>query len=120
VLFGFQFESVFQELFADISPTGCYIHSAGLALMLTSISLLIAPSLFHQIIFAGESRPAAVRSATTLAGASLLPLTLALGISTFVTFDYALTAPPARARAAGTVVPVASTKLLMDPAGSGN
>jgi hypothetical protein len=88
--------------------------------MLTSISLLIAPSLFHQIIFAGKSRPAAVRSATTLAGASLLPLTLALGISTFVTFDYALTAPPARARAAGTVVPVASTKLLMDPAGSGN
>ena len=100
VLFGFQFESVFQELFADISPTGRYIHSVGLALMLTSISLLIAPSLFHQIIFAGESRPAAVRSATTLAGASLLPLTLALGmvlsdqstmrcISTFVTFDYA-------------------------------
>ena len=89
VLFRFQLKSVFQELFADISPTGRYIHSVGLALMLTSISLLIAPSLFHQIIFAGESRPAAVRSATTLAGASLLPLTLALGISTFVTFDYA-------------------------------
>jgi hypothetical protein len=77
--------------------------------MLTSISLLIAPSLFHQIINAGESRPAAVRSATTLAGASLLPLTLALGISTFVTFDYAFN------RASGTIVGLSLTAAALRP-----
>ncbi|HZC98565.1 MAG TPA: DUF6328 family protein, partial [Bradyrhizobium sp.] len=88
VLFGFQFEAVFQELFPEISTAGRYIHSAGLVLLLASVCLLIAPSLFHQIMFDGESRPAAVAIATTLAGASLLPLTVGLGISAFVTFEH--------------------------------
>jgi hypothetical protein len=87
VLFGFQFEAVFQERFSDISEGGRMIHNAGLVLMLISISLLIAPSLFHQIIFGGESRPGAIATATMLAGASLLPLTVGLGISAFVTFE---------------------------------
>ena len=41
--------------------------------MLISISLLIAPSLFHQIIFAGDSRPGAIATATTLAGSACCP-----------------------------------------------
>src|SRR5215218_2475130 len=88
VLFGFQFEAVFQERFPDISDTARHMHGAGLVLMLISISLLIAPSLFHQIIFAGESRPGAIGMATMLAGAGLLPLTIGLGVSAFVTFEH--------------------------------
>src|SRR5213075_752017 len=49
VLFGFQFEAVFQERFPYISDTARHMHGAGLVMMLISISLLIAPSLFHQI-----------------------------------------------------------------------
>ena len=69
VLFGFPFEAALQKRFPARQ-----MHGAGLVLMLISISLLIAPSLFHQIIFAGESRPGAIGTATMLAGASLLPL----------------------------------------------
>src|SRR5258705_6616178 len=69
VLFGFQFEAVFQELFPEIPTSSRYIHCAGLVMLLISIGLLIAPSLFHQIIFDGESRPAALTAATVLAGA---------------------------------------------------
>ena len=87
VLFGFQFEAVFQELFSGIPTASRYVHCAGLVLLLISVGLLIAPSLFHQIIFAGESRPGAVRIASVLAAASLLPLTLGLGAATFVTFE---------------------------------
>jgi hypothetical protein len=87
VLFGFQFEAVFQELFSGIPSASRYVHCAGLVLLLISVGLLIAPSLFHQIIFAGESRPGAVRIASVLAAASLLPLTLGLGAATFVTFE---------------------------------
>jgi hypothetical protein len=87
VLFGFQFEAVFQELFANIPTASRYVHCGGLVMLLASIGLLIAPSLFHQIIFDGESRPGAVSMATSLAGASLLPLTLGLGVATFVTFE---------------------------------
>jgi hypothetical protein len=88
VLFGFQFEAVFQERFPDVSETARHMHGAGLVLMLISISLLIAPSLFHQIIFAGDSRLGAIATATTLAGISLLPLTVGLGISVFVALEH--------------------------------
>lgn len=87
VLFGFQFEAVFQELFANVPTASGYVHCGGLVMLLASIGLLIAPSLFHQIIFDGESRPGAATMATSLAGASLLPLTLGLGAAAFVTFE---------------------------------
>jgi hypothetical protein len=88
VLFGFQFEAVFQELFPDISAPGRIVHCAGLVMLLISIGLLIAPSLFHQIIFDGESRPGAITTATVLAGASLLPLTIGLGAAAYVIFEH--------------------------------
>src|SRR5437764_2364479 len=87
VLFGFQFEAVFQELFADIPVSSRTIHCAGLVMLLISVGLLIAPSLFHQIMFDGESRPGAVATATLFAGASLLPLTIGLGAAAYITFE---------------------------------
>ena len=87
VLFGFQFEAAFQDLFANVPATSRYVHCAGLVLLLASLGLLIAPSLFHQIIDRGNSTPGAVRMATAFAGASLLPLTLGLGAAIFVTFE---------------------------------
>src|SRR5258705_11873313 len=74
VLFGFQFEAVFQELFPEIPTSSRYIHCAGLVRLLISVGLLIAPSLFHQIMFEGESRTAAITTATVLVAANLLPL----------------------------------------------
>jgi hypothetical protein len=87
VLFGFQFEAAFQDLFADVPAGSRYVHCAGLMLLLASMGLLIAPSLCHQIIHRGNSTPGAVRMATAFAGASLLPLTLGLGVAIFVTFE---------------------------------
>jgi hypothetical protein len=87
VLFGFQFEAAFQELFVSLPVSSRYVHCAGLLLLLISVGLLIAPSLFHQIIFEGEDRPGAIAAATALAGASLLPLTIGLGAAAFVVFE---------------------------------
>jgi hypothetical protein len=87
VLFGFQFEAAFQDLFTDVPAGSRYVHCAGLMLLLASMGLLIAPSLFHQISHRGNSTPGAVRMATAFAGASLLPLTLGLGVAIFVTFE---------------------------------
>ena len=58
VLFGFQFQSVFQEGFRHLSATAKSVQGAGLLLMLLTIGLLIAPSLYHQIVHGGESRNA--------------------------------------------------------------
>jgi hypothetical protein len=87
VLFGFQFEAVFQELFEKVPRDSQAVHCASLALLLITIGCLIAPSLNHQIAYGGESRRGALESATTLAGASLFPLSVALGCSAFVIFD---------------------------------
>src|SRR5215470_7177994 len=84
VLFGFQLEAAFQELFSNIPSASRYVHCAGLVLLLLSVGLLIAPSLFHQIIFRGNSTSGAVQMAAGFAGASLLPLTFGLGAAIFV------------------------------------
>jgi hypothetical protein len=87
VLFGFQFEAVFQELFAEVGRGGRAAHCASLALLLITIGCLIAPASVHQIAYGGESRRGALEAATALAGLSLLPLTLGLGCSAFVIFE---------------------------------
>ena len=87
VLFGFQFQAAFQELFVSLPVSSRYVHCAGLLLLVISVGLLIAPSLFHQIIFEGEDRPGVITAATALAGASLLPLTIGLGTAAFVVFE---------------------------------
>ena len=54
-------------------PVSQAVQCAGLAFMLLSVCLLIAPSLYHQIVFDGESRPGALAYASWFAGASLMP-----------------------------------------------
>ena len=87
VLFGFQFQGVFQDRFTDLPWAGRACLACSLALLLLSVGLLIAPSLHHQIRFRGESRWDAVRAATFYAGWSLLPLTRGLGFSAYVVFS---------------------------------
>jgi Family of unknown function (DUF6328) len=87
VLFGFQFEAVFQDMFVGVPATSRDVHCAGLILLLISLALLIAPSLFHQLLHGGNSTPEAVQMAAAFAGASLLPLTLGLGAAIFVAFE---------------------------------
>lgn len=110
VLFGFQFEASFQELFPDLPPDSRCVHCAGLILLLLSMGLLIAASLWHQIAYRGNSTRGALRAATGLAGASLLPLTLGLGAAVFVTFE--LLFGRAIGVAAGTILTVIALTLL--------
>ena len=84
VLFGFQFEAAFQDLFAALPPHLQFAQAASLLLLLLATCLLIAPSLHHQLAYRGESRVAALRGASFFAGISLLPLTLGLGASMWV------------------------------------
>jgi hypothetical protein len=88
VLFGFQFNAVFQELFKDVPRDSQLVQCGGLILMLLSVGLLIAPSLYHQIVFLGEPHYRALALATTLTDASLLPLALGLGTAAFVIFEH--------------------------------
>lgn len=95
VLFGFQFEGVFQQQFSMLSMESRIIHGIGTMLLLLAMALLIAPSMHHQITYRGESRTGALMVATASAGASLLPFTLGLGASAFVVFEHLFGRRPA-------------------------
>ncbi len=88
VLFGFQFQAVFQDAFGNVSAGGKFAQCAGLACLLVAIALLIAPSMQHRIVYGGESRRGALEAATRLCSASLFPLTVGLGASMYVVFGY--------------------------------
>jgi hypothetical protein len=88
VLFGFQFQAVFQDLFQGVSWHGKLAQCSALMLLLITVGLLITPSLLHQLAYRGESRRAMLAAATCLAGISLLPLTLGLGSSIFIVFEH--------------------------------
>src|SRR6187200_2255873 len=84
VLFGFAFQAVFQELFAEIDTAGRIMQIVAVCLLSASVALLIVPSLYHRIASAGETRHRVLGVATFFAGWSLLPLTLGMGASAYV------------------------------------
>src|SRR3981081_4488481 len=75
VLFGFLFESAFQNGFETLSRASQYLVCAALTLMVLSIGCLIAPSMQHRIVEAGQSTPRLERAASTFAAWALVPFT---------------------------------------------
>jgi hypothetical protein len=86
VLFGFLLESVFQNGFDTLSRPSQYLICAALALMVLSIGCLIAPSMQHRIVEAGQSTLRLERATSALAAWGLLPFIASLGLALFIVF----------------------------------
>jgi hypothetical protein len=54
VLFGFQFNGIFQQQFDELPPLSRAFVCAGLTLIMLAVALLIAPSMDHRIIERGQ------------------------------------------------------------------
>jgi hypothetical protein len=81
ILLGFQFHGAFQQRFDALAPQAKLLDAVALALMLTSVSLLIAPSPFHRIVDRGESTGRTqASSVSACAAAALVPFAIALGL----------------------------------------
>jgi magnesium-transporting ATPase (P-type) len=87
VLFGFLLESVFQNAFETLSRSSQFLVCAALVLMVLSIGCLIAPSMQHRIVEAGQSTARLERATTTLAEWGLLPFLASLGLALFIVFE---------------------------------
>jgi Family of unknown function (DUF6328) len=57
VLFGFQFNGIFQELFDELPWLSRAFAAAGLTLLMATIGLLVAPSMQHRIAERGQDSP---------------------------------------------------------------
>lgn len=84
VLFGFQFNAVFQELFDSLTLLARVLASAGLMLLVLTIALLITPSMAHRIVERGQQSLRILKLATGCAGWALLPLSIALAFDFFL------------------------------------
>ncbi len=87
VLFGFLFESAFQDGFKTLTASSQFLIAAALALMVLSIGCLIAPSMQHRIVEAGQSTRRLEQAISALAARSLLPLMISLGLGLYIVFD---------------------------------
>jgi magnesium-transporting ATPase (P-type) len=87
VLFGFLLESVFQNAFETLSRSSQFLVCPALVLMVLSIGCLIAPSMQHRIVEAGQSTARLERATTTLAEYGLLPFLASLGLTLFIVFE---------------------------------
>jgi TRAP-type C4-dicarboxylate transport system permease small subunit len=87
VVFGCQFQMVFQEGFQGAPRDSQAVHGIGLLALMLAVALLITPSMTHQIAYRGEDRRGALRVASRCAGLAGVPMTLGLGATTFVVFE---------------------------------
>jgi hypothetical protein len=87
VLLGFQFQSFFQDGFAELSSVSQWLCVAGVALLLASVGLLIAPSMQHRVVEQGRSSARLVRSTNFFAGCGLIPLALSIGLGSYVVVE---------------------------------
>jgi hypothetical protein len=84
VLFGFQFQGLFQDNFTALPPAGRIADAAGLALLLLALGLMIAVPCQHRIVDGGETTPRMYTTAMWYAQVALLPLAGGIGCDVFV------------------------------------
>jgi magnesium-transporting ATPase (P-type) len=87
VLFGFLLESVFQSAFETLPRFSQYLICAAIALMVLSLGCLIAPSMQHRIVEAGQSTARLENATTILAEWGLVPFLASLGLALFIVFE---------------------------------
>ena len=95
VLFGFQFQGVFQELFSDLPPLARGLDSVALVLMALTVGLLIAPSMQHRIVENGADTVRIHRIAGLFAGLALVPFGISLALDFFLVFIHLFGVMPA-------------------------
>ena len=87
VLFGFQFNGAFQELFEELPQSSRYLHCVALVLIMSTIGLLIAPSMRHRVV-EGRSRYQRFPGSDHLfCWCGALPLAFGLSLDVFITLQ---------------------------------
>ncbi len=87
VLFGFQFNAAFQEMFDSLTALPRTLASAGLMLLVVTIGLLITPSMEHRIAERGQDSVRVLNLATACGGWALVPLAIALAFDFFIALE---------------------------------
>ena len=87
ILFGFQFNGMFQEGFGELSQTAHWLNAGGFFLMAITVALLIAPSMQHRLVERGEDSVRLHEVTSQFAALALMPFALSLGLSFYLVLE---------------------------------
>jgi hypothetical protein len=93
VLFGFQFQGLFQDNFDSLPATGRNTDAAALALMIIALGLIVAVPCQHRMVDSGESTTRILRVSKSFANYALMPIAAAIACDTYVVTVRLLGAP---------------------------
>jgi Family of unknown function (DUF6328) len=88
ILFGFEFEVVFQQGFDGLPKLSQWLDAIALLLMAIAIALLIAPGTQHRLVYDGQITARLQHVATVFAGWALLPFALSLGLDLYISLEH--------------------------------
>jgi hypothetical protein len=84
VLFGFQFQGLFQDAFTTIPAATRYVDLFGLLTMLVALSVLVAVPCQHRLTDGGHTTRRIYAVSNRYAKVALLPLAVGIGIDIYV------------------------------------
>jgi len=87
ILFGFQFDSVFQSGFDQLSGLAHLLVCVAILLMAASVGLLVAPTLQHRIVEDGQDTRRILETTTRFAGWALFPFAISLGLDLRISLE---------------------------------
>src|SRR6267143_884826 len=85
ILLCFELSGVFRDGFESLPIHARYLDGIALLLMIITVALRITPESYHQIVEGGADTGRFHRLISRMAGFSLLPFALSLGIALFIT-----------------------------------
>jgi hypothetical protein len=84
VLFGFQFNGVFQDGFAAVAPAARLADTAAFVLLVATLGFLVAPAAQHRLVERGVATARLFRAANRFAELSLATYAAAIGCDVFL------------------------------------
>ena len=88
ILFGFQFQTVFQDQFATFTLTMRQVDASALLLMVVALALLLAPASQHRLVERGQITGRIRRAVTRYTEAALLPFSISFGLDIYLVFSH--------------------------------
>lgn len=83
-LFGFQLSIVLTQAFEQLPAASRIAHAISIAFIAVSVMLLMAPAVYHRIVYAGEDGDDMHRTGSLLVTAATVPLAIGLAIDIHV------------------------------------
>jgi hypothetical protein len=93
ILVGFQFRIVFEDAFDHLPLQVRRFNGLGLGFMVAALALLIAPGVYHRIVYLGEDSEEFHRTGSIFVTAATLPLALGLSCDLYVVCQKIFSSP---------------------------